>query len=152
MFKKKKLLETSKRRKEFNVKLGIRGIGLKMWTEFIHPWMRFIVREICSEILKISLIHCVSKMWEFISLVNATRCTSFSNLFYFWNNTLHVSDSLFVHHQESKTVHTAWTVCHTHSADCLLAGKERNCSSISYPLASRQRNLYDIYLLLYVQS
>ena len=26
---------------------------------------------------------------------------------YFWNKTLHVSDSLSVHHQESVTVHTA---------------------------------------------
>jgi len=25
----------------------------------------------------------------------------------FWNDTLHVSDSLFVHHQEFKTAHTA---------------------------------------------
>ena len=37
------------------------------------------------------------------------------NLFYFWNNTLHVSHGLSVHHQESKTVHTASGVCHTGS-------------------------------------
>jgi len=36
-----------------------------------------------------------------------------SNLFYFWNNTLHVSDGLCVHHQESKIVHTASGICHT---------------------------------------
>jgi len=36
--------------------------------------------------------------------------------------TLHVSDSLSVHHQEFKTVHTASGVCQTDSADCLLAG------------------------------
>ena len=42
----------------------------------------------------------------------------------FWNNTLHVLDGLSVHHQEFKTVHTA----------------------------SSQQYLYDIYLLLYVQS
>ena len=34
-----------------------------------------------------------------------TRCTNFSNLF--WNETLHVSDSSSVHHQEFFTVHTA---------------------------------------------
>jgi hypothetical protein len=39
----------------------------------------------------------------------------FSNLFYFWKNTLHVSDGLSVHHQESKTVHTASGICHTSS-------------------------------------
>jgi len=31
---------------------------------------------------------------------------------YFWNKTLHVSDSSSVHHQEIFTVHTAM-VCHT---------------------------------------
>ena len=36
-----------------------------------------------------------------------------SNLFR--NSTLHVSDGLSVHHQESKTVHTASGMCHTGS-------------------------------------
>ena len=31
----------------------------------------------------------------------------------FWNNTLHVSDCLSVHHQELKTVHTATSICQT---------------------------------------
>ena len=53
---------------------------------------------------------------------------------YFWNRTLHVSDSSSVHYQESSTVRTP---IHTGYADCLLA--------------SCQRNLYDIYLLLCVQ-
>ena len=53
---------------------------------------------------------------------------------YFWNRTLHVSDSFCVHHQESSTVHTA---IYTVYAD--------------YLLASSQHNLYDIYLLLCVQ-
>jgi len=44
-------------------------------------------------------------------------------------NTLHVSDGPSVHHQESKTVHTATGICHT-----------------------RPMDLYDIYLMLYVQS
>ena len=38
-------------------------------------------------------------------IIKPTRCTNFSNLF--WNETLHVSDSSSVHHQESSTVHTA---------------------------------------------
>jgi hypothetical protein len=37
--------------------------------------------------------------------IEPTRCTHFSNLF--WNETLHVSDSSSVHHQEFFTVHTA---------------------------------------------
>jgi len=55
-----------------------------------------------------------------------------------------------VHHQESKTVHTASGICQTDSADCLLAGTRWN--SISFPLASSQQNLCDIYLMLYEQS
>ena len=38
-----------------------------------------------------------------------------SNLFYFGSNTVHVLDGLSVHHQESKTVHTASGICHTGS-------------------------------------
>jgi hypothetical protein len=70
----------------------------------------------------------------------------------FWNNTLHVSDGLSLHHQESKTVHTATGVSQTYSADCLLVGTRWNWSSNSFPLASSQQNLFDIHLLLYVQS
>jgi hypothetical protein len=40
----------------------------------------------------------------------------------FCSSTRHVSDGLSVHHQESKTVHTASGVCQRDSADCLLAG------------------------------
>ena len=31
----------------------------------------------------------------------------------FWNDTLHVSNGLSVHHQELKTVHTAKGICQT---------------------------------------
>ena len=51
--------------------------------------------------------------------------------------TLHISDVFPVHHQESSTVHTAIGTYHTDYADFLLA--------------SSQHNLYDMYLLLYVQ-
>jgi len=47
-----------------------------------------------------------------VSTVKPTRCTIFSSLL---NITLHVSDGLSVHHQESKTVHTASGICHTGS-------------------------------------
>ena len=42
------------------------------------------------------------------------------------SSTPHVSGGLSVHHQESKTVHTASGVCQTDSADCLLAGTRWN--------------------------
>ena len=38
-------------------------------------------------------------------IIKPTRCTNFSK-FLFWNETLHVSDSYSVHHQEFFTVHT----------------------------------------------
>ena len=66
----------------------------------------------------------------------------------FCSSTLHVSDGLSVHHQESKTVHTASGVCQTDSADCLLAGTR---CSISFPPASSEQDLFEIYLMLYVQ-
>jgi len=36
----------------------------------------------------------------------------------FWNDTLHVSDGLSVHHQQFKTVHTATGICQTDIAVC----------------------------------
>jgi hypothetical protein len=56
----------------------------------------------------------------------------------FCSSNLHVSDDLSVHHQESKTVHTASGVCQTDYADFLLAGT--------------RWNWFDIYLMLYVKS
>jgi len=34
----------------------------------------------------------------------------------FWNDAVHVSDGLSVHHQEFKTVHTAAGICETDTA------------------------------------
>jgi hypothetical protein len=42
---------------------------------------------------------------SFVSILKPTRWTNFSNLF--WDETLNVSDSFSVHHQEFFTVHTA---------------------------------------------
>ena len=36
-------------------------------------------------------------------------------------DTLHVSDGLFIHHQQFKTVHTAISICQTDTDVCLLA-------------------------------
>ena len=59
--------------------------------------------------------------------------TNVSNLF--WNDILHVSEGLSIHHKEFKTVHTATGICQTDTS--------------WYPLASRQQYLFDIYLLVY---
>jgi hypothetical protein len=45
---------------------------------------------------------------------------------FFWNITLHASDSFSVHNQESSTVHTALGICYTGYADCLLASSQHN--------------------------
>ena len=37
----------------------------------------------------------------------------------FWNDMLHVSDGLSIHHQAFKTVHTATGICQTDTADNL---------------------------------
>ena len=47
------------------------------------------------------------------------------NFILFWNDTLHVSDGLSVHHQEFKTVYTATGVCQTDNADCSLASSRQ---------------------------
>jgi hypothetical protein len=44
----------------------------------------------------------------------------------FFSRTPYVADGLSVHHQESKTVHTASGICQTDSAECLLAGMRWN--------------------------
>ena len=43
----------------------------------------------------------------------------------FWNDTLHVSDGLSVHHQQFKTVHTATGICQTDTAVCLIASRQK---------------------------
>jgi hypothetical protein len=55
---------------------------------------------------------------NFYVIVNPIRCSNFSNLFYFWDNTPRVSDGLSVHHQELKTVHTATGICQRGTAIC----------------------------------
>jgi len=50
-------------------------------------------------------------------------------------------DSFSVHHQQYSTVHTAIGVCHTAGSGW----------STLIPLASSQHNLYDIYLLPFIQ-
>ena len=54
-----------------------------------------------------------------ISIVKQTRCINVSNLFYFWNDTLHVSDGLSVHHQEFSNRHLSNRYCQADSSICL---------------------------------
>jgi hypothetical protein len=100
----------------------------------------------------------------------------------FCSSILHVSDGLSVHHQESNTVHTASDVCqigngnekelqfhlvpaskqsaesvwHIPDAVCTVLDSwwwtERSSETCRVILASSQQNLFDIYLMLCVQS
>jgi len=75
--------------------------------------------------------------------IKTNQMHNISNLFYF-GTKLHVSDGLSVHHQESMTIHTASGICHT----CSVAVNQFHL----VPPSNQPQNLYDIYLMLYVQS
>ena len=62
----------------------------------------------------------------------------------FCSSTLHVSDSLSVHHQESKTVHTASGICQTDSADCLLAGTSLELQFHLVPASKHSTDVWHI--------
>jgi len=47
------------------------------------------------------------------------------NFILFWNDTLHVSDGLSVHHQEFETVPTATGICQTDTVVFLLANGQQ---------------------------
>ena len=105
-----------------------------------------------------------------ISIVKPTRCTCFTK-YLFSLDTPRVSDGLSVHHQELKAVHTATGICRTDTATCLpvetrwkyqyrnIKGKlYKTNAAIWYNKICREKqptpmqSLFDIYLLLYVQS
>jgi len=68
------------------------------------------------------------------------NCSSLLNI------TLHVSGGLYVHHQDFKIVHTALSVCHTGSLTACQRARHL------VPAGMQSTNLYDIRLMLYVQS
>jgi hypothetical protein len=62
--------------------------------------------------------------------------------FYFiWSNALHVSDGLYVHHQEFKTVNTATGVCQTDTAVLLASENEMDVLKGGIHLVSQLRVL-----------
>ena len=67
-------------------------------------------------------------------IIKPTRCTNFTNLF--WYETLHVSDSSFVHHQQFIHCTLGNGICHTGMSYSFRAGPGWNCSSILIVLES----------------
>jgi hypothetical protein len=66
-----------------------------------HP--NFLLEATCSSRAVVCRFRCTillqaSNCSRYFLIIKPTRCTNFSNLF--WNETLHVSDSSSVHHQE----------------------------------------------------
>jgi hypothetical protein len=87
----------------------------------VHSAMVYVIqvcRQLSSSRIRMEL-HAVFQNFTFIwqcivtnfLIIKPTRCTNFSNLF--WNETLHVSDSSSVHHQELFTVQLSNGICHT---------------------------------------
>jgi len=58
--------------------------------------------------------YVIQVCWQFASRIRMelNQPDAFIPQIYFWNETLHVSDSSSIHHQEFFTVHTT-TICHT---------------------------------------
>jgi len=71
-----------------------------------------------------------------LPIIKPTKCANFSNLF--WNETLHVSDSSSVHHQEFFAVHT--TVVYVIQVCLQLASRIR-----MEPARKLSAYLFDIY-------
>ena len=111
---------------------------LVLWYQPSHKIVG--VKTWCSEVVR-RIWRSQDHALQYISIANQPDAPVYQ-ISLFWNYILRVSDGLSIHRQEFKTVHTATGVCQTDTAVCLLAGT----------LASRQQYLFDICLLLYVQS
>jgi len=73
-------------------------MNIIIWAEIVYN-STFITRKSHFS------VH-VTVHLDLFLIVVPTRCTNFSK-FLFWNETLYVSDSSSVHHQDFSTVHTA---------------------------------------------
>jgi len=79
---------------------------------------------VCTSVISASIY--IGNYTYHISLCNKpTRCFNFTNLF--WHETLHVSDSSSVHHQQFIHCTLSNSICHT---GLYTAGPGWNCSSI----------------------
>ena len=67
------------------------------WTKYVGGWVKGVIRLAY-------ILTC--RVWWLISY-KKNQLDALVSLIYFWNETLHVSDSSSVHHQEFFTVHTA---------------------------------------------
>ena len=112
-----------------------------------YPWVNYTCmlfnlekrpKNIPSSDHRYSLARFISHFkvrWWFFSILKPTRYT-ISEIYFISGTTLHVSDSLSVHHQESSDCTHSNRYMLYRSCGCLLAGTR---CSISFPLASSHR-------------
>jgi hypothetical protein len=98
------------------------------WRIYMTPYVYWIQYVVC-----VFRVFCFVIVWHYLTFTGpcsiaiylyskSNQMHQYLNYILFWNNSLHVSDGLFVHHQEFKTVHTATGILQTRTAACLLAG------------------------------
>ena len=100
----------------------VRTVSGLYCTWFVLYVVRTLRGLYCTWFQSVSCSSCCSEQWglrctiHFYSKINKLhQCIKFNLL---WNDTLHVSDGLSVHHQEFNTVHTATGICQTGTAVC----------------------------------
>ena len=76
---------------------------LSYYKNHLITYANNIIPVILDVVESVFDVHVTVSRVKFL-IIKPIRCTNFSNLF--WNETLHVSDSTSVHHQEFFTVHT----------------------------------------------
>jgi len=70
--------------------------------------------------------HRTCECWIVLNFLQQNQLGTLISEIYFWNKSLHVSDSSSARHQAFFIVHTAIGICHTGYADRLRAGSGRN--------------------------
>jgi hypothetical protein len=97
--------------------LGVPGT-CNIWntrSDTIHNWIQHKSNILYNNLYRKSVLcehtHCNSMQCSNFFIIKPTRCTNFTNLF--CRETLHVSDSSSVHHQEFMHCTLSNGICHT---------------------------------------
>ena len=77
----------------------------------------YMFRTVFPSIIRSSRLYIQQQ--AFVKQILLSACNQCLKFILFWNDTLHVSGGLSIHHQEFKTVHTATGICQTDTAVCL---------------------------------
>ena len=84
---------------------SVHGIGFELWCVCrMVWWVKFRLNKVGQNVCHLQGHTVVNTSHPPLLIINPTRGSNFSNLF--WNETLHVSDNSFVHHQEFFLLYT----------------------------------------------